>query len=132
MSMQDTIADLLTHIRNGQSASKKTVKLPSSKTKVAIVKVLEQEGFVESYNVLEDMPKKPMLEVVLKYFNGKPAIKKIDRVSRPGLRVYRQSSELPKVLGGLGIAVVSTSRGVVSDSEARKIGQGGEILCVVE
>lgn len=132
MSTQDPIADLLTQIRNGQSARKKSIKLPSSKNKIAIVQVLKEEGYVESYNVIEEVAKKPVLEIKLKYYNGVPVIQRIDRVSRPGLRIYNSVDKLPVVLGGLGIAIVSTSSGVMSDKQARKSNCGGEILCIVE
>jgi small subunit ribosomal protein S8 len=130
--MQDPIADLLTRIRNGQSAKKSTVRLPSSNTKVALVKVLQEEGYIESFNVIKDIDAKPELEVELRYFKGKSVIEKIKRVSRPGLRIYTTKDELPKVLGGLGIAIISTSFGVMSDRQARKLGHGGEVLCTVE
>ena len=131
MSMQDSIADLFTHIRNGQAANKKKVTLSSSREKVAVVNVLKEEGYIENCRVIDDS-KKPKLEITLKYYDGKPVISKINRVSSPGLRIYKTVNKLPKVLGGLGIAIVSTSKGIVSDSQARKIGCGGEVLCVVE
>lgn len=131
MSMQDPIADLLTRIRNGQTAKKAKVVLPSSNIKVAIVKVLKEEGYIENYSVLTENPKKPVLEISLKYFNKKPVIDLIQRISRPGLRVYRSKDELPKVLGGLGIAIISSSHGVISDKKAKSLGLGGEILCYV-
>jgi small subunit ribosomal protein S8 len=130
MSMQDTISDMLTRIRNGQSAGKVSVSMPSSKQKSAIVELLKTEGYVKDYTV-EELAGKPTLHVVLKYFDGKPVITTIKRVSRPSLRVYRGSKELPKVLGGLGVAVVSTSHGLMTDRDARKAGFGGEILCEV-
>ncbi|MFQ3248783.1 30S ribosomal protein S8 [Glaciecola sp.] len=126
MSMQDPIADMFTRIRNGQLASKVTVSMPSSKVRVAIAKVLEAEGYVESSSVTEGV--KPVLEVTLKYFDGKKVIDTIERVSRPGLRIYKKKDELPKVMGGLGIAIVSTSKGVMTDRAARKAGMGGEII----
>ncbi len=132
MSMQDPIADLLTHIRNGQLIKKKTVKLTSSSNKVAIVKVLQMEGYIEKYEIIGDDPKKPNLKVTLKYFNKSPVIKKISRVSRPGLRIYKAANKLPKVLGGLGIAIISTSNGVMSGQQAIRAGYGGEVLCIVE
>lgn len=129
MSMQDPIADMLTRIRNGQAANKVSVKMPSSKLKLAIAKVLKDEGYVTDYAVSGDV--KAELEVTLKYFEGKKVIETIQRVSRPGLRIYKGASDLPKVLGGLGIAVVSTSKGVMTDRAARKAGMGGEIVCYV-
>jgi small subunit ribosomal protein S8 len=124
--MQDPIADMFTRIRNGQMASKVAVSMPSSKVRVAIAKVLEAEGYVESSSVTEGA--KPVLEVTLKYFEGKKVIDTIERVSRPGLRIYKKKDELPKVMGGLGIAIVSTSKGVMTDRAARKAGMGGEII----
>ena len=132
MSMQDPIADLLTRIRNGQAARKQSIRLPSSNTKVAIVKVLQEEGYIESFDVIKEVEAKPELEIGLKYFKGKSVIEKIKRISRPGLRIYKAKDELPKVLGGLGIAIISTSFGVMSDRQARKLGHGGEVLCTVE
>ena len=129
MSMQDPISDLLTRIRNAQMAGHETVKLPASKTKRAILKVLVDEGFVDNYEVLESA--KPEILVGLKYFQGLPVIREIDRVSRPGLRIYKKCDELPSVRGGLGISIVSTNRGVVSDRQARENGTGGEVLCTV-
>ncbi|MEM0910693.1 MAG: 30S ribosomal protein S8 [Pseudomonadota bacterium] len=126
MSMQDPIADMFTRIRNGQLANKIAVTMPSSKLRVAIAKLLVEEGYVEGYNVEGDV--KPTLEVTLKYFEGKRVIDTIQRVSRPGLRIYKKKDELPKVLGGLGIAIVSTSKGVMTDRAARKAGMGGEII----
>ena len=130
MSMQDPIADMLTRIRNGQAANKVAINMPSSKLKVAIANVLAAEGYIESVKVLEGA--KPELEITLKYFQGKPVVESIQRVSRPGLRIYKRKDELPKVMGGYGIAIISTSRGVMSDRAARAAGQGGEVLCVVE
>ena len=130
MSMTDPIADLLTRIRNGQKAAKAEVSAPSSKLKVAITKVLKDEGYILDYNVV-DVDGKPVLSIALKYFNGAPVIDTIKRVSRPGLRDYKASDELPKVLDGLGIAIISTSQGVMTDRAARKAGQGGEVLCYV-
>ncbi|OOF71360.1 30S ribosomal protein S8 [Rodentibacter caecimuris] len=129
MSMQDPIADMLTRIRNGQAANKVAVNMPSSKLKVAIANVLAAEGYIESVKVLEG--NKPELEITLKYFQGKPVVESIQRVSRPGLRIYKRKDELPKVMGGLGIAVVSTSKGVMTDRAARQAGLGGEIICYV-
>ncbi len=130
--MQDPIADLFTQIRNGQTAKKKSIRLPSSKNKVAIVKVLQEEGYLESYNVIKEVAAKPILEIHLKYYNDAAVIQRIDRVSRPGLRIYKSVNKLPVVLGGLGIAVVSTPKGVMSDKRARKAKSGGEVLCIVE
>lgn len=130
MSMNDPISDLLTRIRNGQTARKESVSLPSSKQKIAIAKVLEAEGFIEGFSV-ESEGAKSTLSVQLKYHQDQPVIERIERVSRPGLRVYKPASELPKVQGGLGIAIVSTSHGVMTDRQARSEGHGGEVLCVV-
>lgn len=129
MSMQDPIADMLTRIRNGQAANKVAINMPSSKLKVAIANVLAAEGYIESVKVLEGA--KPELEITLKYFQGKPVVESIQRVSRPGLRIYKRKDELPKVMGGLGVAVISTSKGVMSDRAARQAGLGGEIICYV-
>ena len=129
MSMQDPIADMLTRIRNGQAANKVAINMPSSKLKVAIANVLAAEGYIESVKVLEGA--KPELEITLKYFQGKPVVETIQRVSRPGLRIYKRKDELPKVLGGLGVAVISTSKGVMTDRAARQAGLGGEIICYV-
>ncbi|WP_109078615.1 30S ribosomal protein S8 [Aggregatibacter kilianii] len=129
MSMQDPIADMLTRIRNGQAANKVAISMPSSKLKVAIANVLANEGYIESVKVVEGV--KPELEITLKYFQGKPVVESIQRVSRPGLRIYKRKDELPKVMGGLGIAVVSTSKGVMTDRAARQAGLGGEIICYV-
>ncbi|WP_163938166.1 30S ribosomal protein S8 [Paraferrimonas sp. SM1919] len=129
MSMQDPIADMLTRIRNGQAASKVSVAMPSSKVKVSVAKVLKEEGYVADYNVTGEA--KPELEVTLKYFQGKPVVETIQRVSRPGLRIYKKKDELPKVMAGLGIAIVSTSKGVMTDRAARKAGLGGEVICYV-
>ena len=129
MSMQDPIADMLTRIRNGQAANKVAISMPSSKLKVAIANVLAAEGYIESVKVLEGA--KPELEITLKYFQGKPVVESIQRVNRPGLRIYKRKDELPKVMGGLGVAVVSTSKGVMTDRAARQAGLGGEIICYV-
>jgi len=128
--MTDPIADLLTRIRNGQKANKVSVSIPASKLKLAVAKVLEAEGYVLGVST-EDREGKPLITVGLKQFNGKPVIERIDRASRPGLRVYARSGDLPIVQGGLGIAIVSTSNGVMTDREARSKGLGGEILCFV-
>ena len=129
MSMQDPIADMLTRIRNGQAASKIAVNMPSSKLKVAIANVLAEEGYIESVKISEGA--KPELEITLKYFQGKPVVESIQRISRPSLRIYKREDELPSVMGGLGIAVISTSKGVMTDRAARKAGLGGEIICYV-
>ena len=130
MSMNDPIADMLTRIRNGQVARKVTVEMPSSNLKLAIAKVLEQEGYIQSFETSTEGVK-TVLSVALKYFKEQPVIERIERVSRPGLRVYKAADELPKVQGGLGIAIVSTSAGVMTDRQARQAGHGGEVLCVV-
>jgi len=130
MSMTDPIADMLTRIRNAQQANKVDVKMPSSKVKISIAKVLEDEGYISSFNV-SDVEGKSILTVTLKYFEGKPVIAEINRVSRPGLRVYKSADELPRVVGGLGVAIVSTSKGVMADRKVRALGQGGEVLCAV-
>ncbi len=129
MSMQDPISDMLTRIRNGQSANKVAVKMPSSKLKVAIAALLKTEGYIADFAIEGEV--KPELEVTLKYFQAKPVIEQIQRVSRPGLRVYKNKDTLPSVMGGLGIAVVSTSKGLMTDRAARKAGLGGEIICYV-
>ena len=128
--MSDPIADMLTRIRNGQSAGKKSVKLPSSKLKVAIVKVLKDEGYVSNFKT-ETTGSHTEMTIELKYYQGVPVIEKVKRVSRPGLRIYKSKDELPKVLAGLGIAIVSTSNGVMTDRAARAIGHGGEVICTV-
>ena len=130
MSMSDPIADMLTRIRNAQKARKVNVSMPSSNAKVAVAKVLRDEGYVADYSVEKDGAKS-QLTVALKYFEGAPVIEKIKRVSKPGLRVYRANDGLPTVLGGLGVAIVSTSAGVMSDREARAKGIGGEVICLV-
>ncbi len=129
MSMQDPIADMLTRIRNAQRAGLPSVTMPSSKTKLAIAKVLGQEGFVGEFSVSDDA--KPQLTIDLKYFEGAPVIEELKRISRPGLRIYRQRDELPNVRGGLGVAVISTCNGVMTDKAARQAGIGGEVLCTV-
>ena len=130
MSMTDPIADFLTRIRNGQAAGKAEVSVPSSKVKVAIAGVLKDEGYIADFAVRQENGKATLV-VALKYHQGRPVIERIERVSRPGLRKYRGKAELPKVLGGLGVTIVSTSLGVMTDRAARRAGQGGEILCVV-
>lgn len=130
MSMSDPIADMLTRIRNGQAALKTSVTMPSSKVKSAIANVLKDEGFVAGYSVDENGGK-PELTVDLKYYEGQAVIDEIQRVSRPGLRIYKNKDELPKIQDGLGIAIISTSKGVMTDKQARATGQGGEVLCTV-
>ena len=129
MSMQDPTADMLTRNRNAQRANKVSVSMPSSKLKMAIAKVLKDEGYVEEFAVRNE-DSKPVLDVQLKYYAGRPVIERIDRVSRPGLRVYKGSNDIPKVMNGLGVAIVSTSKGVMTDRKARAAGIGGELLCV--
>ena len=126
MSMQDPIADMFTRIRNGQMAQKVSVTMPSSKVRVSICEVLKSEGYITDFAASGDV--KPVLEVTLKYFEGKQVIDTIERVSRPGLRIYKKKDELPKVMGGLGVAIVSTSKGVMTDRAARNAGMGGEII----
>ena len=130
MSMTDPIADMLTRIRNGQKARKVSVAMPASKEKEAVASVLKDEGYITGYEVSGDGASK-QLSVELKYYEGTPVIETVKRVSKPGLRIYRGKEDLPKVLGGLGIAIVSTSAGVMSDRQAREKGSGGEGLCVV-
>ena len=130
MSMSDPIADMLTRIRNAQSANKVSVSMPNSKAKVGIAAVLKEEGYITDFRVDENNGK-PSLEVTLKYFEGRGVIDNIKRASRPGLRIYRGKDELPRVLDGLGIAIVSTSRGFMTDVTARSAGHGGEIICYV-
>lgn len=130
MSMQDPLADMLTRIRNAQMAGKASVGIPSSKLKVAVANVLKDEGYIASFTIDTDAAK-PMLLVELKYFEGKPVIVELDRVSRPGLRNYAGKDDLPSVRGGLGVAIVSTSHGVMTDRAARAAGVGGEVLCTV-
>ena len=129
--MTDPIADMLTRIRNGQAARKAEVRMPSSKLKAGIARVLKEEGYIEDYEVSEEGGGKATLTIRLKYYRGEPVIERIERVSKPGLRIYRGRDELPRVLGGYGIAVVSTSKGVMSDRAARAAGHGGEVLCIV-
>ena len=130
MSMQDPIADMLTRIRNGQSAGKKVVSMPSSKVKLSIANVLKEEGYISDIKK-DDVDGKAELSIELKYHQGRPVIDMIKRVSKPSLRIYKKSNELPRVLDGLGIAIVSTSHGVMTDRAARKTGHGGEVLCIV-
>ncbi|MFO1418798.1 MAG: 30S ribosomal protein S8 [Methylotetracoccus sp.] len=130
MSMTDPLADMLTRVVNAQSAGKSEVLVPASKLKLAVCRVLESEGYIAGFSE-QEIEGKPWIQVGLKYFNGAPVIDTMRRVSTPGRRVYKGKDELPRVIGGLGIAVISTSRGVMSDREAREAGQGGEVLCVV-
>ncbi len=128
--MTDPIADMLTRIRNGQTAGKAEVSMPSSKAKNAIAKVMKDEGYITDYSVA-DVDGKPVLTVALKYYEGRPVIDHLKRVSRPGLRIYKGKDELPKVLNGLGVAIVSTSAGVMTDKQARETGRGGEVICTI-
>lgn len=130
MSMSDPVADMLTRIRNGQQVGKATIAMPPSKQKVAVAQLLQDEGYIKSFSVAEDSSKS-ILSVDLKYFQGKPVIDMIQRVSRPGLRIYKRSNELPKVRGGLGVAIISTSKGLMTDRAARAAGHGGEVLAYV-
>ena len=130
MSMSDPIADMLTRIRNGQQVGKTAVVMPSSKQKMAIAQLLQDEGYVSGFSIAEEGGKS-LLSVDLKYFQGKPVIDEIQRVSRPGLRIYKGTKELPKVRGGLGIAIISTSKGLMTDRAARSSGQGGEVVAYV-
>ncbi|MBE2260891.1 MAG: 30S ribosomal protein S8 [Candidatus Accumulibacter sp.] len=130
MSMSDPISDMLTRIRNAQMASKASVAMPSSKVKIAIAQVLKDEGYVEDFGVAPNNGK-PILEIGLKYYAGRPVIERIDRVSRPGLRIYRGADNIPPVMNGLGVAIVSTPKGVMTDRKARASHVGGEVLCVV-
>lgn len=129
MSMQDPLADMLTRIRNAQMAEKSNVSMPSARLKVAVAKVLQDEGYVASYEVQGDV--KPVLCIELKYFEGKPVIEELKRVSRPGLRQYKSVGHIPKVKAGLGVSIVSTNQGVMTDRAARAAGIGGEVLCTV-
>lgn len=130
MSMSDPIADMLTRIRNAQASEKQSVAIPASKVKAAIASVLKDEGYIDDFAV-RDNAGKPQLEISLKYYAGRPVIEKIERVSRPGLRIYRPSEAIPTVQNGLGVAIVSTSKGVMTDRKARGLGVGGEVLCIV-
>ena len=130
MSMTDPIADLLTRIRNGQSARKSNVTIASSKVKMAILAVLKDEGYIADFNRSSDEGK-PVLTIELKYYEGRPVIDRIERVSRPGLRIYRGKDDIPRVLGGMGTVIISTPKGVMTDKAAHAIGQGGEVLCIV-
>ena len=130
MSMSDPIADMLTRIRNAQMAEKVSVAMPSSSLKVAIAKVLKDEGYIDDFRVAGEAVK-PQLEIALKYYAGRPVIEKIERISKPGLRIYKGKEDLPRVMNGLGVAIVSTSKGGMTDRKARASGIGGEVLCVV-
>jgi small subunit ribosomal protein S8 len=130
MSMSDPIADMLTRIRNAQATEKASVFVPASKVKSAIAQVLKDEGYIEDFAV-RDQDGKPVIEIGLKYYAGKPVIEKLERVSRPGLRIYKGRDDIPRVMNGLGVAIVSTSKGVMTDRRARETGIGGEVLCVV-
>ena len=130
MSMSDPIADMLTRIRNAQSVDKAVVSMPSSKLKVAIAQVLKDEGYIDGFSVRAD-DGKSQLDIALKYYAGRPVIERIERVSRPGLRVYRGREAIPAVMNGLGVAIVTTPKGVMTDRKARQTGVGGEVLCIV-
>jgi small subunit ribosomal protein S8 len=130
MSMSDPIADMLTRIRNAQSVDKAVVTMPSSKVKVAIAQVLKDEGYIDGFSVRPDGGK-PTLEIALKYYAGRPVIERIERVSRPGLRIYKGRDAIPQVMNGLGVAIVTTPKGVMTDRKARQSGVGGEVLCYV-
>jgi small subunit ribosomal protein S8 len=131
MSMTDPIADMLTRIRNAQRAAKAQVSMPTSKLKVAIAQVLHDEGYIADFVVAQTTPGKADLTIALKYFEGRPVIERIQRISRPGLRMFRGKDDLPKVMGGLGVAIISTPKGLMSDRAARASGHGGEVLCAV-
>jgi small subunit ribosomal protein S8 len=129
--MSDPIADMLTRIRNAQLAEKISVRMQLSKVKKAIAQVLIDEGYVDGMNIVDESGKKPELELSLKYYSGRPVIEKIERVSRPGLRIYKGAQDIPRVMNGLGVAIMSTPQGVMTDRKARKTGIGGEVLCIV-
>lgn len=129
MSMTDPIADMLTRVRNGQAVRLKKVDMPASKMKIAIAKLLKEEGYISSYEVTGKI--KLILMITLKYYEGQPVMSKIERVSRPGLRIYKSKDDLPKVVGGMGVAIISTSKGLMTDYKARTVGHGGEVLCFV-
>ena len=131
MSMTDPIADMFVRIKNGAAAGKQTVKMPASKLKLAIAKLLKDEGYINDVAVRDGENNKKEIEIALRYYEGRPAIDRLQRVSRPGLRQYRGKADLPKVLGGLGISIVSTSAGIMTDSQARARGLGGEVICLV-
>src|SRR6476661_10678852 len=130
MSMSDPIADMLTRIRNAQMTEHATVLMPSSKVKLAIAKVLKDEGYIDGFKIGGE-EQKPVLEIALRYYAGRPVIEKIERISKPGLRIYKSKDDIPRVMNGLGIAIVSTSRGVMTDRAARATGVGGEVICIV-
>jgi small subunit ribosomal protein S8 len=130
MSMSDPIADMLTRIRNAQAVDKSAVKMPSSKLKIAISQVLKDEGYIDGY-VVHNEGGKAELEIALKYYAGRPVIERIERVSRPGLRIYKGRDAIPQVMNGLGVAIVTTPKGVMTDRKARQTGVGGEVLCYV-
>ena len=130
MSMTDPIADMLTRIRNAQQSERQLVAMPASRVKAAIAQVLKDEGYIEDFAVRE-LEGKPTLEIGLKYYAGKPVIERLERISKPGLRVYKGRDDIPKVMNGLGVAILSTSRGVMTDRKARADGVGGEVLCIV-
>jgi small subunit ribosomal protein S8 len=130
MSMSDPIADMLTRIRNAQATEKVSVMVPASKVKQSIAQVLKDEGYIEDFAV-RDNDGKPVIEIGLKYYAGKPVIERLERISKPGLRVYKGRDDIPKVMNGLGVAILSTSRGVMTDRKARADGVGGELLCIV-
>ena len=129
MSLQDPIADMLTRVRNAQKASKQSVTMPASKHKARIAEVLKDEGYIRDFKVTDD--KLPQLVIELKYYQGKPVIEEVKRISRPGLRIFKSKDELPSINGGLGIAIISTSKGVMTDAQARAAGHGGEVICSV-
>ena len=130
MSMQDPISDMLTRIRNGQSAGKVRIMMPMSKQKSAIAEVLKQQGYIRDFSV-EEIENKSQLAILLRYFEGKPVIEMLKRISRPGLRIYKRKDGLPKVMDGLGIAIISTPKGLMTDRQARAAGHGGEVVCIV-
>ncbi len=129
MSMSDPIADLLTRIRNAEAVRKKQVEMPASTVRAGIANLLKEEGYITDYSLSEGV--KPVLTIILKYYEGKPVISQLKRVSRPGLRIYKAKDKLPQVLGGLGVAIISTSKGLMTDRQARLEGHGGEVLCFV-
>ena len=129
MSLQDPIADMLTRVRNAQKAHKASVQMPASKHKARIAEVLKEEGYISDYRVSDDKLKQLIIE--LKYYQGKPVIEEVKRISRPGLRIFKSKDELPSINGGLGIAIISTSKGVMTDAKARAAGHGGEVICSV-
>ena len=131
MSMSDPIADMLTRIRNAQMTERAVVVMPASKVKVAIARVLKDEGYIEGFKISGEETRKPQLEIALRYYAGKPVIERLERVSKPGLRVYKGRDHLPRVMNGLGVAIVSTSQGVMTDRKARATGVGGEVICIV-